>query len=113
MVDTLRPRARHHVIRKDLRNVPGEKQNGVTKQERVYRVIRERLPERDERRGFCEERLSRETFEALRKFHKKPAGSPEMRWLNRLIIDNQPEIDHILEGFGVPLLDEQGHLKTP
>ena len=35
------------------------------------------------------------------------------RRLNRLIIENQPEIDHILEEYGVPLLDEQGHLKTP
>ena len=35
------------------------------------------------------------------------------RRLNRLIIENQPEIDHILEEYGVPLLDEHGHLKTP
>ncbi len=35
------------------------------------------------------------------------------RRLNRLIIDNQTEIDHILRDYGVPLLDEQGHLKTP
>lgn len=35
------------------------------------------------------------------------------RRLNRLIVDNQPEIDHILTEYGVPLLDEQGHLKTP
>ena len=35
------------------------------------------------------------------------------RRLNRLIVDNQPEIDHILAEYGVPLLDEQGHLKAP
>jgi len=35
------------------------------------------------------------------------------RRLNRLILDNQPEIDHILEEYGVPLLDEHGRLKTP
>jgi hypothetical protein len=32
------------------------------------------------------------------------------RRLNRLIAENQPEIDRILEAFGVPLLDEQGKL---
>jgi len=35
------------------------------------------------------------------------------RRLNRIIVDNQPEIDQILERYGVPLLDEQGHLKAP
>jgi hypothetical protein len=35
------------------------------------------------------------------------------RRLNRLIADNQPAIDQILEQYGVPLLDEQGQLKTP
>lgn len=35
------------------------------------------------------------------------------RRLNRLIIENQPEIDRILDDYGVPLLDEQGHLKSP
>lgn len=35
------------------------------------------------------------------------------RRLNRLITENQPEIDHILTEYGVPLLDEQGKLKTP
>jgi len=35
------------------------------------------------------------------------------RRLNRLIVDNQPEIDRILGEYGVPLLDEQGNLKTP
>jgi ABC-type amino acid transport substrate-binding protein len=35
------------------------------------------------------------------------------RKLNRLIAENQPEIDKILASYGVPLLDEQGHLKTP
>jgi mxaJ protein len=35
------------------------------------------------------------------------------RRLNRLIADNQPAIDQILEQYGVPLLDEQGKLKTP
>jgi quinoprotein dehydrogenase-associated probable ABC transporter substrate-binding protein len=33
------------------------------------------------------------------------------RKLNRLIAENQPEIDKILADYGVPLLDEQGHLK--
>jgi quinoprotein dehydrogenase-associated probable ABC transporter substrate-binding protein len=32
------------------------------------------------------------------------------RRLNRLIAENQPEIDHILQEYGVPLLDEQGKL---
>ena len=32
------------------------------------------------------------------------------RKLNRLIAENQPEIDRILEEYGVPLLDEQGKL---
>jgi hypothetical protein len=35
------------------------------------------------------------------------------RRLNRLIAENQPAIDQILEQYGVPLLDEQGKLKTP
>ncbi len=35
------------------------------------------------------------------------------RKLNRLIAENQPEIDKILSDYGVPLLDEQGHLKSP
>ena len=35
------------------------------------------------------------------------------RRLNRLIAESQPEIDHILTEYGVPLLDEQGHLTTP
>ena len=34
------------------------------------------------------------------------------RKLNRLIADNQPEIDKILADYGVPLLDEQGQLKS-
>ena len=32
------------------------------------------------------------------------------RKLNRLIAENQPEIDRILTEYGVPLLDEQGNL---
>ena len=35
------------------------------------------------------------------------------RKLNRLIAENQPEIDRILTEYGVPLLDEQGKLITP
>jgi quinoprotein dehydrogenase-associated probable ABC transporter substrate-binding protein len=35
------------------------------------------------------------------------------RKLNRLIAENQPEIDHILTQYGVPLLDEQGKLIAP
>jgi quinoprotein dehydrogenase-associated probable ABC transporter substrate-binding protein len=35
------------------------------------------------------------------------------RKLNRLITDNQPEINRILQQYGVPLLDEQGNLVTP
>ena len=34
------------------------------------------------------------------------------RKLNKLIADNQPEIDRILMEYGVPLLDEQGQLKS-
>jgi quinoprotein dehydrogenase-associated probable ABC transporter substrate-binding protein len=34
------------------------------------------------------------------------------RKLNRLLQENQPEIDRILADYGVPLLDEQGHLKA-
>ncbi len=35
------------------------------------------------------------------------------RKLNRLIAENQPEIDQILQQYGVPLLDEQGKPLTP
>ncbi len=35
------------------------------------------------------------------------------RKLNRLITENQPEINRILTEYGVPLLDEQGKLMTP
>lgn len=35
------------------------------------------------------------------------------RKLNRLIAENQTEIDHILTQYGVPLLDEQGKLIAP
>jgi len=35
------------------------------------------------------------------------------RRLNRLIADNQADIDRILTQYGVPLLDEQGRLRTP
>ena len=35
------------------------------------------------------------------------------RTLNRLIADNKVEIDHILQTYGVPLLDEQGNLLKP
>jgi quinoprotein dehydrogenase-associated probable ABC transporter substrate-binding protein len=35
------------------------------------------------------------------------------RELNKLIAENQPEIDKILTEYGVPLLDEQGQLKAP
>ncbi len=35
------------------------------------------------------------------------------RRLNRMIAQNQPEIDRILAGYGVPLLDEDGKLKSP
>ena len=35
------------------------------------------------------------------------------RKLNRLIAENQLEIDRILVEYGVPLLDEQGQLKSP
>ncbi|HEY7577760.1 MAG TPA: substrate-binding domain-containing protein [Acetobacteraceae bacterium] len=35
------------------------------------------------------------------------------RRLNRLITENQIAIDHILEEYGVPLIDEQGKLKAP
>jgi quinoprotein dehydrogenase-associated probable ABC transporter substrate-binding protein len=34
------------------------------------------------------------------------------RKLNKLIADNQPQIDRILMEYGVPLLDEQGQLKS-
>jgi quinoprotein dehydrogenase-associated probable ABC transporter substrate-binding protein len=35
------------------------------------------------------------------------------RKLNRIIAENQPEIDRILQQYGVPLLDEQGNLAPP
>jgi quinoprotein dehydrogenase-associated probable ABC transporter substrate-binding protein len=35
------------------------------------------------------------------------------RKLNRLILENKPEIEHILSQYGVPLLDEQGKLIAP
>ncbi len=35
------------------------------------------------------------------------------RLLNRMIAEEQPEIDHILQQYGVPLLDEQGKPMTP
>jgi quinoprotein dehydrogenase-associated probable ABC transporter substrate-binding protein len=35
------------------------------------------------------------------------------RKLNRIITENQPEIDRILRQYGVPLLDEQGKLVPP
>jgi len=35
------------------------------------------------------------------------------RKLNRIITENQPEIDRILQQYGVPLLDEQGKLIPP
>lgn len=35
------------------------------------------------------------------------------RKLNRIITENQPEIDRILQQYGVPLLDEQGKLLQP
>ncbi len=35
------------------------------------------------------------------------------RQLNRIIAENQPEIDRILQQYGVPLLDEQGKLRSP
>jgi quinoprotein dehydrogenase-associated probable ABC transporter substrate-binding protein len=35
------------------------------------------------------------------------------RKLNRIIAENQPEIDRILQQYGVPLLDEQGKLVLP
>jgi quinoprotein dehydrogenase-associated probable ABC transporter substrate-binding protein len=35
------------------------------------------------------------------------------RKLNRIITENQPEIDRILQQYGVPLLDEQGKLVSP
>jgi quinoprotein dehydrogenase-associated probable ABC transporter substrate-binding protein len=43
----------------------------------------------------------------------RPADQNWKRRLNRLIADNQPEIDRILAGFGVPLLDDSGHLIVP
>jgi quinoprotein dehydrogenase-associated probable ABC transporter substrate-binding protein len=35
------------------------------------------------------------------------------RQLNRIIAEAQPEIDRILQQYGVPLMDEQGNLVTP
>jgi hypothetical protein len=35
------------------------------------------------------------------------------RKLNRLIVENQPEINRILSDYGVPLLDEEGKLLSP
>jgi quinoprotein dehydrogenase-associated probable ABC transporter substrate-binding protein len=35
------------------------------------------------------------------------------RKLNRIIAENQPEIDRVLQQYGVPLLDEQGKLVPP
>jgi len=35
------------------------------------------------------------------------------RKLNRIIAESQPEIDRLLQQYGVPLLDEQGKLLTP
>ncbi len=35
------------------------------------------------------------------------------RTLNKMISDNQDEINHILEGYGVPIVDEQGKPITP
>jgi quinoprotein dehydrogenase-associated probable ABC transporter substrate-binding protein len=35
------------------------------------------------------------------------------RKLNRIIAENQPEIDRILQQYGVPMLDEQGKLVPP
>jgi quinoprotein dehydrogenase-associated probable ABC transporter substrate-binding protein len=35
------------------------------------------------------------------------------RKLNRIVTENQPEIDRILQQYGVPLLDEQGKLVAP
>jgi quinoprotein dehydrogenase-associated probable ABC transporter substrate-binding protein len=40
----------------------------------------------------------------------RPSDQEWKRRLNRLIAENQPDIDRILEEFGVPLLDEQGKL---
>jgi quinoprotein dehydrogenase-associated probable ABC transporter substrate-binding protein len=58
---------------------------------------------------------------------KEPAGNLDFRiamgvrhsdqaWkrtLNRLIAENQDAIDKLLRGYGVPLLDQQGHLIAP
>jgi mxaJ protein len=35
------------------------------------------------------------------------------RKLNRLLAENQPEIDRILQQYGVPMLDEQGNVMAP
>ena len=35
------------------------------------------------------------------------------RTLNRLIADNRADVDRILTEYGVPLLDEQGHVQSP
>jgi quinoprotein dehydrogenase-associated probable ABC transporter substrate-binding protein len=42
----------------------------------------------------------------------RPSDQEWKRKLNRLIAENQPEIDRILQDYGVPLLDEQGKLIT-
>jgi len=42
----------------------------------------------------------------------RPSDQEWKRRLNRLIAENQPEIDRILQEYGVPLLDEQGKLIT-
>jgi hypothetical protein len=49
-------------------------------------------------------------------FSKTPLPRSDFRSIAmlfyRLIVENQAEIDRILTEYGVPLLDEQGHLKT-
>ena len=39
----------------------------------------------------------------------RPSDQEWKRELNRLIQENQSEIDKILTDYGVPLIDEQGH----
>jgi hypothetical protein len=39
----------------------------------------------------------------------RPSDQEWKRELNRLIKENQAEIDKILTDYGVPLIDEQGH----
>jgi len=43
----------------------------------------------------------------------RPGDQEWKRMLNRLIVANQAEINHILAEFGVPLLNEAGELITP